>query len=85
MSFSTTLKNHYKSNSLSHAYLIEGSSERVLPELFDLFLNTFETKIQDNPDFVKYEMDTFKIDDVREVKSRAVGNVHTHLSVLEKI
>ncbi len=55
------LKNLDK-NSLHHAYLIEGEKEEILPELFE-FLKQITSEI------IQINLDTFKINDARNLKS----------------
>lgn len=63
------LSNLNKDN-LHHAYLLLGGRDAVLPQVLE-FVNSLGVQIQGNPDFIKLEYDTFKIDDARNLKSRA--------------
>lgn len=55
-------------NNLHHAYLIEGAQEEVVPEIFK-FLKTLGIKTSANPDFYHIAVDSFKIEDARNLKS----------------
>ncbi|MEK7175628.1 MAG: hypothetical protein AAB693_02395 [Patescibacteria group bacterium] len=61
------LKNILK-KSLHHAYLIEGEKEIILPEIL-LLMENFGIKTSGNPDFYHINLDTFKIEDARNLKS----------------
>lgn len=62
-----SLKNLNKDN-LHHAYLIEGARDEILPELLKL-IDDMGVKTVNNPDFCRISLDTFKINDARELKS----------------
>ena len=53
---------HLDKNNLHHAYLIEGSKEQILPELF-VFLAEVGVETKGNPDFSHIDIDNFKIDE----------------------
>jgi len=55
-------------NNLHHAYLIEGDREEIMPELFK-FLESLGVKTSANPDFCHISVDSFKIEDARNLKS----------------
>ncbi len=55
-------------NNLHHAYLIEGSREEILPEVFS-FLEDMGVKTSANPDFYNISIDSFKIKDAQYLKS----------------
>ncbi len=55
-------------NKLHHAYLVEGLREKVLPDIFE-FLKEIGIKTSGNPDFCHISVDTFKIEDARNLKS----------------
>ena len=65
------IQNHLDKNNLHHAYLIEGKKEEIIPEIF-VFLKTIGVKITDNFDFNQIELDTFKIEDARNIKSQSM-------------
>lgn len=54
-------------NYLHHAYLIEGDSSVILPELL-LFLESLNIKTTANVDFYQLEIDSFKMEDARNLK-----------------
>ncbi len=62
---------HLDKNNLHHAYLIEGNKEEIIPEIFD-FLNILQIKTTDNPDFNQINLDSFKINDARNLKSQSI-------------
>ncbi|HAS80589.1 MAG: polymerase III, delta' subunit family protein [Candidatus Nomurabacteria bacterium GW2011_GWE1_32_28] len=55
-------------NNLHHAYLIEGERNEILPEIFK-FLEDLGVKTSNNPDFYNITIDSFKIEDARNLKS----------------
>ncbi len=55
-------------NNLHHAYLIEGEREAAKEEIFKL-LKTLGIKTEGNADMRLIEVDTFKIEDARNLKS----------------
>lgn len=55
-------------NHLHHAYLIEGESINIIPEIF-LLLQNLNIKTTANPDFYHLELDSFKMEDARNLKS----------------
>lgn len=59
---------HLDKNNLHHAYLIEGAREEIVPEIFK-FIKELGIKTSGNPDFSHIAVDSFKIDDARDLKS----------------
>jgi len=59
---------HLDKNNLHHAYLIEGKREEVLPEILK-FVDSLGIDTNANSDFVNISLDSFKIDDARNLKS----------------
>lgn len=55
-------------NNLHHAYLIEGAREEIVPELLK-FVESLGVKTSTNPDFCHISVDSFKIEDARNLKS----------------
>lgn len=60
---------HLDKNKLHHAYLIEGAKEEVLPHVFK-FLDEIGVSIVANPDFHHITLDSIKIEDARNLKSK---------------
>lgn len=58
---------HLDKNNLHHAYLIEGSHEEIVPEIFK-FIESLGIKTSQNPDFSHIVVDSFKIEDARNLK-----------------
>ena len=54
-------------NNLHHAYLIEGAREKIIPEILDFFKN-LGVKVSGNPDFCLINLDSFKVEDARNLK-----------------
>ncbi|MGH7249416.1 MAG: hypothetical protein ACREGC_00395 [Minisyncoccia bacterium] len=65
---SLDLSKHFDKNNPHHAYLIEGKRESVLLEILK-FLKSLGVETTGNPDFININLDTFKIDDARNLKS----------------
>ena len=63
-----SVSKHLDKNNLHHAYLIEGKREEVLPEI-SKFLESVGFKTEGNSDFLKIEVDSFKIENARNLKS----------------
>lgn len=59
---------HRKSLDLHHAYIIEGPHSEVVPEVLEI-LEGYNIKTRGNPDFFHIEVDSFKIEDARNLKS----------------
>ena len=55
-------------DNLHHAYLIEGSSDEVVPEILK-FLKSLNVDTIGNPDFINIKLDSFKMEDARSLKS----------------
>ncbi len=55
-------------NNLHHAYLIEGTPEKIVPEVLK-FIENLGIKTSGNPDFFHMSFDSFKIEDARNLKS----------------
>lgn len=64
------LLSHLDKNNLHHAYLIEGGREETIKAIFD-FLESFGFKTTGNPDLAHIAVDSFKIDDARNLKAYA--------------
>src|SRR3989344_303159 len=73
---SLDIKKHFDKDNLHHAYLIEGEREEILSENLKL-LESFGVKTNANPDFLQISLDTFKIDDARNLKSFAIEKANT--------
>lgn len=54
-------------NNLHHAYLIEGARDEVAPEILK-FLESLKIKTKGNPDLVEISVDSFKMEDARNLK-----------------
>ncbi|MFA6338935.1 MAG: hypothetical protein WCW87_02675 [Candidatus Paceibacterota bacterium] len=68
-----SLKETYKKNkSLHHAYCFQAQKHKFLPELLDFLESDLKFKIQGNPDFWFKEIDSFGIDESRELKERHI-------------
>lgn len=59
---------HLDKNNLHHAYLIEGTRSEIIPELLK-FIENLGIKTLGNADFIHISLDSFKIDDARNLKS----------------
>ena len=53
---------------MHHAYLIEGTEEEIVPEIFK-FMEILGIETSANPDFYHISVDSFKIEDARNLKS----------------
>lgn len=62
------LINHLDKNNLHHAYLIEGEKEEITLKIFE-FLKNLGIETSGNPDFCHISVDSFKIEDARNLKS----------------
>src|SRR3989344_2740271 len=60
--------NNLDKNNLHHAYLIEGAQEEIVPEIFK-FMKNLKIETSGNPDFCHINVDSFKIEDARNLKS----------------
>lgn len=70
------LKNIDKNN-LHHAYLIEGSRDVVVPEIIK-FIEDLGIETLANPDFCHLTIDSFKIDDARNIKALSSEKGYTN-------
>lgn len=59
---------HLEKGNLHHAYLIEGSREEILPQVLE-YLQNIGINTVGNSDFVHINLDSFKIEDARNLKS----------------
>lgn len=64
------ISQHLDKNNLHHAYLIEGVRDAVSKEVIE-FLNNSGINTVGNPDFIHIQLDSFKIEDARNLKSYA--------------
>ncbi|MEI8270028.1 MAG: hypothetical protein WCG45_01540 [bacterium] len=65
------IETHLDKKNLHHAYLIEGKKEEIIPLVFT-FLKSIGVKTTNNFDFNQIELDTFKIEDARNIKSQSI-------------
>ncbi len=65
------ISKHLDKNNLHHAYLIEGPEGEIVQEIKE-FLKNLGVKTVGNPDFVHIQLDSFKVEDARNLKSYAV-------------
>jgi len=59
---------HLDKNNLHHAYLIEGNKDGILPEIL---------KFMQGEELIQINLDSFKLDDARELKSLGVEKANT--------
>jgi hypothetical protein len=64
------ISKHLNKTNLHHAYLIEGFSTEVVPEILSS-LESNGVNVQNSPDVFKISVDVLKIDDAREISTRA--------------
>lgn len=64
------LSEYLDKNNLHHAYLIEGARDKVVPEV-KKFLKSLDINTIGNPDFIYIQLDSFKMEDARNLKSYA--------------
>src|SRR3989339_324886 len=64
------INKHLDKNNFHHSYLIEGARDEIIPELLE-FIEEMGVKVIGNPDFVHISIDSFKIEDARNLKSYA--------------
>ncbi len=62
------IQKHLDKNNLHHAYLIEGEQEEVVPEILE-FMKSLGINTTASPDFCHISVDSFKIEDARNLKS----------------
>ena len=55
-------------NNLHHAYLLEGDKNEIIPQVFAI-LKDLNIETAGNPDIYNIDIDSFKIDDARNLKS----------------
>ena len=65
------IQKHLDKNNLHHAYLIEGKKEEIIPQIF-VFLKSIGVKTTNNFDFNQIVLDTFKIEDARNIKNQSI-------------
>lgn len=61
------INKHLDKNNLHHAYLIEGAREEIVPEILD-FIKNLGIETSGNPDFCQISMDSFKMDEAKDLK-----------------
>lgn len=64
------ISKHLDKNNLHHAYLIEGAGNEIVTEVTK-FLKELGINTVGNPDFVHIQLDSFKMEDARNLKSYA--------------
>ena len=62
------ISNHLDKNNLHHAYLIEGKHEEIIPEVVE-FVQSLGIQTAGNSDFCHIQLDSFKIEDARNLKT----------------
>src|SRR3989338_4421521 len=62
------IRKHLDKNNLHHAYLIEGQRDEIVPEVLE-FIKSLGIKTAGNSDFCYITLDSFKIEDARNLKS----------------
>ncbi len=62
------IREHLDKDNLHHAYLIEGSKDEVLSEIYE-FLKEIDVDTKNNGDLIQMNLDSFKMDDARDLKS----------------
>lgn len=67
---SMNISQHLDKNNLHHAYLIEGARDIVSSKIIE-FVKSLGINTVGNPDFIHIQLDSFKIDDARNLKSYA--------------
>ncbi len=65
------IQKHIDKNNLHHAYLIEGSGEEIIPELFE-FIESIGVKTTNNPDFSHIILDSLKAGEARSLRSQSL-------------
>lgn len=65
-----------KTNSLHHGYLFAGEKQNILDNLHTFLEGTMNVNVQGNPDYIRRDIQTFGIDDAREV-----SNIHVSKSL----
>ncbi len=64
------IQKHLDKDNLHHAYLIEGDRDKIVSEVLK-FVESLGIKINNNPDVIHLSLDSFKINDARNLKSFA--------------
>jgi len=62
------ISQHLDKDNLHHAYLIEGARDEIVPEIIK-FLKDLGINTVGNSDFIHISLDSFKIEDARNLKS----------------
>lgn len=62
------ISKHLDKNNLHHAYLIEGARDEIIQEITK-FVKSLGVDTLGNPDFIQINLDSFKIEDARNLKS----------------
>ena len=62
---------HLNKNNLHHAYLLEGERDEILGEVLE-FIKSLGIKVTGNADICHISLDSFKIEDARNLKSYAM-------------
>src|SRR3990167_6961198 len=70
------ISKYFDKNNLHHAYLIEGAREEVVPEILEV-VGELGVKTLGNPDFVQITLDSFKIEDARNLKAFSQEKANT--------
>jgi len=65
------IRMHLDKNNLHHAYLIEGRKEEIIPDVLE-FLESIGVETQGNQDFNQIILDSFKIEDARNLKAQSM-------------
>lgn len=65
---SLNISKHLDKNNLHHAYLIEGARDEIVPQIIK-FLEDMGVNTVANSDFTHIKLDSFKIEDARNLKS----------------
>ncbi len=68
---SSDISKYFDKNNLHHAYLIEGARAEIVPQILDL-MKECGVAVTGNPDFLHITLDSFKIEDARNLKSFSV-------------
>ena len=65
------INKYFDKNNLHHASLIEGEKGEMVREIEE-FLKSLGVNTVGNPDFIYIQLDSFKIEDARNLKSYAI-------------
>jgi len=63
-----SIREHFKTDNPHHAYLIEGEHAVIFPEIVKI-VEDWGVRTSGNPDFCSITVDSFKIEDARNLKS----------------